>query len=262
MPWSDPAGMVDLIARLLKPTGAGEYVRRQVVSKIINAACPLGGQVVDLGAGVGNLYTALRPDLHQGYVVVDMAPGRFGRRIIGDVTAIPLLTESADFVCLSDVLEHLVRDVDAVQEAVRITRPGACVVIHVPSTRKKPYAFLQRAADGEEAGHHQQFPHVRDGYTHESLTAMLNEVVGIDLLSVEPSFSAAQSLVTDVDAYLWWHKWTVLRPATWLGIRIASRQRPGMGAPASSSGYVAVLRKCGAVYPNRSGSGNGSGVES
>ena len=199
--------------------------------------------MVDLGAGVGNLYSALRSDLRAGYAVVDVESSGYGRRIIGDVTAAPLAGDSADFVCLSDVLEHLVRDADAVQEAVRVARPSAHVVLHVPSTRSKPYAFLQRAADDADAVDHQQFPHVRDGYTHETLGAMLGEVVGTDIVSIEPSFSPAQSLLSDIDAYLWWQKWTPLRVIPWLGIRLASR-RSARSVPAeSSSGYVALLRK-------------------
>lgn len=243
MPWSSPAAISEVVARVAQPTGAGEYVRRHVVSRIVNTHCPQQGRVVDLGAGVGNLYRALRPDLRDGYVVVDVERAGHGQRIIGDVTTVPLASDGAHIVCLSDVLEHLVQDADAVQEAVRIARPAALVVLHVPSTRTKPYGFLQRAADGAEAVDHQQFPHVRDGYTHETLSAMLREVNGADIVSIEPSFAPVQSLITDVDAYLWWHNWTVLRVAPWLAIRL-STWRSGRHVPAvSSSGYVAILRK-------------------
>lgn len=199
--------------------------------------------MVDLGAGVGNLYSALRSDLRAGYTVVDVESTGYGLRVIGDVTAAPLAGDSADFVCLSDVLEHLVRDADAVQEAVRVARPSAHVVLHVPSTRNKPYAFLQRAADDADAVDHQQFPHVRDGYTHETLGAMLGEVAGADTVSIGPSFTPAQSLLSDIDAYLWWHRWTPLRVIPWLGIRLTSRRSVRSVPVESSSGYVALLRK-------------------
>lgn len=243
MPWSGPPEIRDVVTRIVQPTGAGEYVRRHVVSRIINVRCAPAGRVIDLGAGAGNLFVALRPDLRERYVVVDVERGRYGRRVIGDVTTTPLAENSADFVCLSDVLEHLVRDVDAVREAIRIVRPGGHVVLHVPSTRTKPYAFLQRAADGAEAVDHQQFPHVRDGYTSGSLFTMLSEVTDATIVSIEPSFAAVQSLISDIDAYLWWHKWTPLRAAPWLGIRLTSLRNGRNMAATSSSGYVAVLHK-------------------
>ena len=242
-PWKGPSRASDIFARLLQPTGAGEYVRRHVVSRIVNARCVVGGRVVDLGAGVGNLYMALRSDLRDGYVVVDVERGQYGQRIIGDVTAAPLASDSVDCACLSDVLEHLVHDVDAVRVAVRVVRPSGYIVIHVPSTRSKPYACLQRAADGAEAVDHQQFPHVRDGYTHKTLCTMLGEVTGVELISVQPSFAAMQSLLSDIDSYLWWHKWTPLRFLPWLGIRLASLHNSRTWPTESSSGYVAVLKK-------------------
>ncbi|HEX8771623.1 MAG TPA: methyltransferase domain-containing protein, partial [Acidimicrobiales bacterium] len=228
---------------IAQPTGSGEYVRRRVVARIVNRHCPTGGRVVDMGGGVGNLYVALRRDLRHRYTVVDVERAGYGVRIVGDVTAAPLAGGSADFVCLSDVLEHLVHDTDAVQEAVRAGRPGAHVVLHVPSTRTKPYAFLQRAADGAEAVDHQQFPHVRDGYTEDTLRSMLGEVAGASIVTLEPSFAPSQSLLSDLDAYLWWHKWTPLRVVPWLGIRLASRRAVRPVPAESSSGYVALLRK-------------------
>lgn len=243
MPLRVPAGMRDTIARVAQPTGAGEYVRRHVVARLVNARCPSGGRVVDLGAGAGNLYGALRVDLRTGYTVVDVEPGSYGRRIIGDVTAVPVAADCADCVCLSDVLEHLTCDAEAVQEAVRIVRPGGHIVIHVPSTRIKPYGFLQRAADGAEEVDHQRFPHVRDGYTGTTLSDMLNTVAGANTLFITPSFTAAQSLLSDLDACLWWHKWTPLRVGPWLGIRLSSLRNGHTVPSASSSGYLAVLRK-------------------
>jgi len=243
VPLTIPERFGSVIARVVRPTGSGEYVRRSVVSRALNSLCPDGGRVVDLGAGAGNLWVALRPDLRGRYVVIDVQSNGFGHRIIGDVTAGPLASGCADAVCLSDVLEHLVNDVDAVREAVRIARPGAHVVLHVPSTRVKPYAFMQRAADGAEAVDHQQFPHVRDGYTHETLSAMLSEVSGVEVVALSPSFAAEQSLISDVDAYLWWHNLTPLRVLPWCGIRLASLRSAQALPAASSSGFIAVLQK-------------------
>jgi SAM-dependent methyltransferase len=238
-----PPGVLARVAGAAQPTGAGEFVRRQVVSRTINAVCPSNGRVVDLGAGPGRLQSVLRPDLRPRYAVVDIEGGPHGLRIIGDVTVVPVAPSCADVVCLSDVLEHLTDDAEAVQEAVRIARPGGHVVIHVPSVRVKPYGFLQRAADEAEEADHQQFPHVRDGYTDETLRAMVAGIPGVSGVSVAPSFTPVQSLVSDVDSYLWWRKLTPLRAGAWLAVRGASLTGIRAKDWASSSGLVAVLRK-------------------
>lgn len=237
----EPGG---LVSRIAQPTGAGEYVRRTVVSRFINSHCPPAGRIVDLGAGVGNLHCTLRPDLMAGYLVVDVDRGPYGQRVIADVTATPLADSSADCICLSDVLEHLEDDVGAVREAIRIVRPGGYVVLHVPSTRAKPYRSWQRAADEAEEADHQQFPHVRDGYTSASLATMLGRVPGAEVMFIEPSFAASQSMLSDLDGFLWWKKWTVLRLLPWVGIRVASRMTQQVSDPVSSSGLLAALRRC------------------
>lgn len=245
MSWSGRLRAGGTLARAVQPTGAGEFVRRRVVSTYANAHCPAGGRIVDLGAGPGHLRGALRPDLRARYTVVDVDPGPHGLRMIGDVTSVPVASGSADLVCLSDVLEHVVHDREAVQEAVRTARPGGMIVAHVPSVRVKPYAFLRRAADEAEAADHQQFPHVRDGYTRQTLEDMLSQVREVDVVSIAPSFTAVQSLVSDVDAYLWWRRWTVLRAGSWLAIRLASLAGGRAKDDDTSSGYLAVLRRRG-----------------
>lgn len=243
MPWSGLLGHGGALSRVAQPTGTGEYVRRRVVSAYVNAHCPVGGRVVDLGAGRGYLRSALRPDLRSRYTVVDALGGPHGTRIVGDVTAVPLASGAADVVCLSDVLEHLACDGDAVAEAVRVARPGGLVVVHVPSGRAKPYAFLRRAAEEAEAADRQQFPHVRDGYTQLGLETLLAGVADAEVVTITPSFTTAQSLISDVDEFLWWRKWTVLRLASWLGIRIASSGDGRATTSRTSSGYLAVLQR-------------------
>jgi hypothetical protein len=72
---------------------------------------------------------------------------------------------------------------------------------------------------------------------------MLDQISDVDIVFIEPSFRASQSLVTDLDAYLWWHKWTPLRAATWLGVRLCSLADVRRAKAATSSGYLAVLQK-------------------
>lgn len=240
---STPAGKIRVELReALQPTGCGEYVRRRRVSRLVNALCPLSGLVVDVGGGPGRLSTALRPDLRSRYTVVDVAGGPHGRRIVADIACAPLPAATADIVCLSDVLEHVADDVAAVREAVRILRPGGHLVVHVPSLREQPLAFMRRAADEAEAADHQQFPHVRDGYDAQGLASLLAEASCGVQPSVEPSCTALQSMVTDLDGYLWFRRLTVLRAIPWTAIRLV-RFRAVAPLERSSSGLVGVLRR-------------------
>lgn len=232
-----------LLSRVIEPTGAGEYVRRAAVARFLNANCPARARVLDLGGGEGHLYDALRPDLQSRYAVIDIEGGRHGLRVIGDITATPFPISTADCVCMSDVLEHIVDDVAALSEAVRITCKDGYVVLHVPSQRPKPFAFVRRAMESAEAVDHQLFPHVRDGYTLQGLTRLLANIDATELILVRPSFSALQSLIADFDGFLWWKRWTLLRAFPWSTIRFAPRAFMRNDDRSSSSGYLAVLRK-------------------
>jgi ubiquinone/menaquinone biosynthesis C-methylase UbiE len=233
-----------LIRRTLEPTGAGEYVRRAAVSHFLNSNWRPGARILDLGGGEGNLCEALRPDLQVNYTVIDVDGGRHGTRVVADITNTPFPRSSADGVCMSDVLEHIEDDVAAICEALRVTCKNGYLVLHVPSQRQKPFAFLQNALEAAEASFHQQFPHVRDGYTFEGLSKMLDNIDGAEIISIQPSFSSLQSLVSDIDGFLWWKHWTLLRVFPWLAIRLASRARVGYDNR-RSSGYLAVLHKTG-----------------
>ncbi len=233
----------NIFARTLQPTGCGDYVRRRVVSRLLNTRCAPGATVLDMGAGEGNLLTALRPVLRQRYVSLDIESGRHGQRLVADLRASPVASRSVGCVCMSDVLEHAPDEADLIGEAARVLQPNGYLVIHVPSLRQKPAAFLRRAADAAEHIDDQRFPHVRDGYSQESLRDMLGRFDVLEIESISPSFSGLQSLISDYDGYLWWKGWSVLRVVTWVAIRVAPSTKAGPGNFVSSSGLVAVLRK-------------------
>lgn len=196
-----------------------------------------------MGAGEGNLFTALRPDLRERYVAIDRERGRSGKRIVADLRATSVSDGSVGCVCMSDVLEHAVDEGELILEAVRMLEPEGILVVHVPSLRRKPSEFLQRASEDAEQAHDQRFPHVRDGYSERSLRELLGQFQGLEIESISPSFSESQSLVSDYDGYFWWRGWTPMRILTWVAIRVAPVTRGRPGEFATSSGLLAVLRR-------------------
>lgn len=234
-----------------EPTGGGEYVRVRLCASAINRLAVANGRVLDIGGGEGNLERFLRPDLRARYVVFDrVAEGR-GRRVVGDLDAIPFCPRSVDAVCFSDVLEHVPDDRGAVHEIWSAVRPGGVLVVHVPSLRVTPFTRVESAQHQAEAADSQQFPHVRDGYSASQLRELLARLPASQV-SIEPSFSAVASVVTDVDWFLWWRRLTAARLLTWAAIRVAARM-PGPRTERRSSGLLGV-----AVKSSTSASGRGS----
>ena len=84
--------------------------------------------------------------------------------LIGEATALPLLSDSYDLVTLVDVIEHIEGDDEALAEAFRVVAPGGYVVVSVP-TAAFPRWFGRRF--------HNDIGHVRDGYRESDLLAAL-----------------------------------------------------------------------------------------
>ncbi len=101
----------------------------------------------------------------------------------GDATVLPFDRASLDLVVAFDVLEHLVDDVAAAREVLRVLRPGGLLLVAVPADPKLWSA------------HDEAVDHVRR-YTRGTLTALL----------VRAGF--------DVGPMRSWN--VLLRPAVWL----------------------------------------------
>jgi len=103
------------------------------------------GVAVDVGCGTGAVLSDLtslgfRPllgtdlDAHALALVASDAPVGVGlARAVAE--ALPLRTGSVDVLCSLDVVEHLDDDVLALKEYLRVLRPGARLVLTVPSYR-------------------------------------------------------------------------------------------------------------------------------
>lgn len=226
----------------MEPTGAGEYVRARACSSVINRIAPEHARVLDVGGGEGNLRRFLRSDLRQGYVVVDHLGEGHGSRVIGDLNRLPLRSGSFDSVCISDVLEHIVDDVSALESVWESVAPGGSLVIHVPSDRQALFRGIRMAQERAEEEDDQEFPHVRDGYSGVALKELAARLQPASI-QVEPSFSWVASLVTDIDWMLWWRGLKAPRVLTWLTIRATRAPRRSQDLSLSSGLVCSVHKK-------------------
>lgn len=98
-----------------------------------------GRRILDIGCGLGMYTEAFRrysPDVFGVEVELARACQATARaagvaQAVGE--ALPFPSETFDVVYNHEVLEHVVDDRQVVREAVRITRPGGCIVTFAPN---------------------------------------------------------------------------------------------------------------------------------
>jgi SAM-dependent methyltransferase len=73
-----------------------------------------------------------------------------------------------DQVLCFEVIEHIRDDRKLLRDFAKVTRPGARLLLTTPYLHHVPY-YDERVSEAEDGGH------VRVGYTHEELAAMLRE---------------------------------------------------------------------------------------
>lgn len=139
------------------------------VSLLIRRLAPTDGWLVDIGAGPGGVTAMIgwAPDRSMALERNIQLAQETKRRnavgaVAGDATRLPIADESANVVCLLDVIEHLSEPVSAIQEAARILTPEGRLVINVPA-----HPRLWSSAD-EVLGHARR-------YTRSSLQAELEQ---------------------------------------------------------------------------------------
>ena len=109
---------------------------RQFVSPVIAqvAAGRPGLRLLDCGCGTGSNLGLLAPhgrsmgfDLADGGLAIARKAGRVVAK--GDVTRMPIASDSCDVVASFDVLQCVADDRAALREMARVTRPGGAVVL-------------------------------------------------------------------------------------------------------------------------------------
>ncbi len=115
--------------------------RRQRIAKMIR---PTGGTVVDLGCHGGYMTEFVSARAKANHVIaIDISPQAtdFIRRnhpdwethVANIEETLPIQDGAADGVVCLDVLEHLLNPEKTILEAARISKPGAWMIIAVPS---------------------------------------------------------------------------------------------------------------------------------
>ena len=173
-----------------------------------------GMRAIDIGAGLGRhsfeLYrrgadvTAFdqNPDemAQVGEMLAAMeaegegAEGAKGEAVVGDALALPYDDETFDLVLISEVLEHVLEDVAAIREFVRVLKPGGVAAVTVP--REWPEKLCWKLSDEY---HENPGGHIRI-YTEEELSYKLR-AAGLELTGT----SHAHAL----HAPYWWFKCAV-----------------------------------------------------
>jgi len=160
-----------------------------------------GCSVLDCGCGLGFFSEflaskgarvwGLDPDPAAGRV---LARDRNFGFLVGDAQELPFRCGVFDRVLCTEVLEHVPDDGRAVSELARVARPGAILVITVPSTEGVFGSRRKRIAHDHDASLER---HHRAGYTFEELHALL-EAHGIRVTERRYSMILFSELVMGV----------------------------------------------------------------
>lgn len=186
--------------------------RRHLLARQVRGLRP--GLALDVGAAAGGNTRVLRDlgwraaALEYGVEGAEVAHERGLPVLRGDATALPVSAGRVDLVVAYDVLEHLVDDLAAAREVLRVLRPGGHFLVAVPADPRLWSA------------HDEAVDHVRR-YTRATLTALL---------------SRAGFVLGPMDS------WNVLlRPVVALRRRIASGSDLEQLSPVVNRGLRAVI---------------------
>lgn len=109
-------------------------------------------RILEIGAGEGDIVAVLA---HYGTVTaLDMSTEALERipshlhvkKTTGDAVALPFPDHAFDAICLFDVLEHIQDDTKAIQEALRVLKPGGLLFVTVP-LHQRLFSSHDRAND-------------------------------------------------------------------------------------------------------------------
>lgn len=109
-----------------------------LIDRLLRLAKPAAGaRIISVGAGTGEEIAVLRrygtittlDSEHRALALIEAADNP----VCGDAQQLPFVSQSADLICLFDVLEHLPEDKQAAGEFMRVLRPGGCLLLTVPA---------------------------------------------------------------------------------------------------------------------------------
>jgi ubiquinone/menaquinone biosynthesis C-methylase UbiE len=151
-----------------------------------------GSRVLDVGAGTApyrNLFNHCRYET-QDFSQYDGYKGPEGQYAyidyVSDITSIPVPDASFDVILCTEVLEHVPRPIEALQEMVRITRAGGRLFLTAPLG----------------SGLHQEPYHFYGGYTDHWYRKFLTEF-NCEIISIEPNHGFFAHLAQECARFSW-----------------------------------------------------------
>ena len=137
-----------------------------------------GDKILDIGCGMGFFLNTLARRGVRGFgmdfspkslkLAKGMTSGLFAQ---GDAQMLPYRDNSFDKIIFTDVIEHVFDDRAALQEIVRISKPGAMIALVTPGIRGRLANTSWRTLYHDEEGTPEYDE--RPGYTPEELTDLM-----------------------------------------------------------------------------------------
>ncbi|WP_217921329.1 class I SAM-dependent methyltransferase [Miltoncostaea oceani] len=136
--------------------------------------------VLEVGGGRSGLSALLYPGARVVNVDIDpsfaAAPPNRGRTrfVHGDATALPFEAATFDAVTMFDVIEHIPDDRAAIDEALRVLRPGGVLLLTTPNeTWRFPSRRWLQPICRSDRSMMDEWGHVRRGYARGELAALV-----------------------------------------------------------------------------------------
>lgn len=175
--------LADFLARnpFEAPYTLGFFYREKM--RAIHRVAPEGGVVdaLEVGGGRSGLTRLLYPEAHVTNLDLDpaFADAPCNRQpgvtfVQGDATDLEFADARFDLVTMFDLLEHVPDDRRAVDEALRVLKPGGALLVSTPHTSwRYPYYRVLARLCPPEAELFEEWGHVRRGYSLEDLARLI-----------------------------------------------------------------------------------------
>lgn len=238
------AGLRPFLARnpFPRPYTLGFFYREKM--RAIHRVAPdlSAREVLEVGGGRSGLARLLYPgahvttvDVEEQYAAAEMNQDPQVRFVVADATALPFPDASFDIVTFFDVLEHIPDDARAVEEALRVVRPGGFVLVTTPGHRWRfPYYRALAPICPTDEDMIAEWGHVRRGYSPSDLVRLFGGPPVKSAGFINPLTALGHDLA--------WSKLPevarralcgIASPLTWLGYGLQGASRPGTEIAAS-----------------------------
>lgn len=182
--------------------------------------------VLEVGGGKSGLSAMLFPkaeitnvDLDPTYANSALNQQPRVKFICGDATNLPFENASFDAVTMFDLLEHVPDDQKAVQEALRVLKPGGFLLVSTPNENWQfPYYSFMKSVCPRDTDVMAEWGHVRRGYSSEELEKLVQSpcqksatfINPFTVLAHDIAFSNLSPMLKEIISLL-------LGPLTWIG---------------------------------------------